>query len=86
MSNEPHIDCKGKTLDQVMAETKRAVDAHMAETLKAVEWMAVCDGCPPHELGPFMRENRDRCMAYRDRWLTEARAQLVAARMCDQSA
>lgn len=71
-----HIDVRGKSLDQVMCETTRSLDALIAKELAAVEWMAVCDGCPPHELEPFMRENRDRCMAGRDRWLEERRKEL----------
>ena len=86
MNPETHTDCQGKTLDEVMRETARKVDALMAKELKVFEWSAICAGCPEHELAELMRQNRDRCMAYRDRWLTEARAQLVAARMCDQSA
>jgi hypothetical protein len=71
-----HIDVRGKSLEQVMRETRVSLDELIAKELKAIEWMAVCDGCPPHELEPFMRENRDRCMAARDRWLEQRRKEL----------
>ena len=48
-----------------MDETTRTLDALIAKELKAIEWAAVCDGCPPHELEEFMRQNRDRVMAVR---------------------
>jgi hypothetical protein len=73
-----HIDGNGKTLDQVMRETRLSLDALIAEELKAIEWAAHCDGCPPHELEKFMRNNRDRCMAARDRFLEQWREQLGA--------
>jgi hypothetical protein len=73
-----HIDCNGKSLDQVMRETRVSLDGLIEKELKAVEWAAVCDGCPPHELEEFMRQNRDRCMAARDRWLEQRRKELGA--------
>lgn len=71
-----HIDGNGKTLEQVMRETRVSLDELMEKELKAVEWAAIFDGCPAHELEHFMRENRDRCMAARDRFLEEWRKQL----------
>jgi hypothetical protein len=50
--------------------------AYEVGLLAEIEWAAVCDGCPPHELGEFVRHNRDRCMAVRDRWLEQQRAWL----------
>ena len=76
MSTEVHIDCNGKSFQAVFDETRRTLDEIIAKELKAVEWSAICEGCPPHELEPLMRANRDRCQAMRDRWLEQQRAWL----------
>ena len=76
MSTEVFIDCNGKSFQAVIDETRRTLDEIIATELRAIEWAAVCDGCPPHELEQFMHQNRQPVQAVRDRWLEQQRAWL----------